>query len=169
MAAPLRHQPLDRPIRPRARSAAEAAEAGTVEIVHGTVVHWHGRGILLLGPSGSGKSDLALRLIDRGAALVADDLVRISARDGRLVARAEAGPGLIELRGQGIFRLPHLAAATLEFALALDPATAAAADRLPPAASRSIAGIALPCFRLDPGTASATARIAVLLQQERVY
>ena len=43
------------------------------------------------------------------------------------------------------------------------------ADRLPETASRSIAGIALPCVRLDPGTASATARIAVLLHRERVY
>ncbi len=169
MAATVLDRRLDQPIRRSAGSRAATAEAGTVEIVHGTAVHWQGRGILLLGPSGCGKSDLALRLIDRGAALVADDLVRITARDGRLVGRAEAGPGLIELRGQGIFRLPYRTETTLDLALDLGRETAAAADRLPEAASRSIAGIALPRVRLDPGTASATARIAVLLHRERVY
>lgn len=144
---------------------AGGIEAGGSEVVHGTAVRWHERGVLLLGASGAGKSDLALRLVERGASLVADDLVRITARNGRLVARAQARPGLIELRGQGIFRLPHVEETVLDLALELGPAL----ERLPRAATRSIAGIPLPCWRLDPGIASAPARIAVLLTRERVY
>jgi serine kinase of HPr protein (carbohydrate metabolism regulator) len=60
-------------------------------------------GVLLLGKSGSGKSDLALRLLERGAKLVADDRVELFARDGLLMARApETLDGLIEVRGAGI-------------------------------------------------------------------
>lgn len=64
-------------------------------------------GILLLGESGSGKSDLALRLIAAGASLVADDRVELFARDGALWARAPAQlAGLLETRGVGIVALP---------------------------------------------------------------
>ena len=59
-------------------------------LVHATCVALDGAGVLLRGPSGSGKSDLALRLIDGGARLVADDQVALSAEAGRLVARAPA-------------------------------------------------------------------------------
>jgi HPr kinase/phosphorylase len=65
-------------------------------------------GVLLLGESGCGKSDLALRLIDRGAVLVADDRVELFARDGRLWGRAPANlKGLLEIRGVGIVSLAY--------------------------------------------------------------
>ena len=137
-------------------------------IVHGTVVRWQGHGILLRGPSGAGKSDLALRLIERGALLVADDLVRIEAGcDGRLVARAPGRGGLIELRGQGVFRQPALAQATLDLCLDLVHGAVLAADRLPEPATTTYCGCRLPLHRLDPFAASATARLAVLLLGER--
>ena len=56
--------------------------------IHGTCVLLSGLGVLLRGPSGSGKSDLALRLIDGGARLVADDQVELIPAEGRLLARA---------------------------------------------------------------------------------
>lgn len=136
-----------------------------VETHHGTALRWLEHGVLLLGSSGAGKSDLALRLIDRGADLVADDLVRIEARGGRLIAKAQAAPGLIELRGQGIFRLPALAETVLDFAIELGPV----GDRLPAPGLFTIAGLALPCHRLDPRASSAAARLRVLLTSERVY
>ena len=142
-----------------------AAPTAPTEIRHGTALRWLARGILLLGPSGAGKSDLALRLIDQGAELVADDLVRIAVRGGRLIATAQAAPGLIELRGQGIFRLPALAETVLDLALDLGPAL----DRLPVPGALTIAGLALPRYRLDPEAASAIARLRVLLTAERVY
>ncbi|MEC8388619.1 MAG: hypothetical protein VX098_10900, partial [Pseudomonadota bacterium] len=59
-----------------------------MERVHGTCVAIDGAGVLLRGPSGSGKSDLALRLIDGGATLVGDDQLELSRVNDRLVARA---------------------------------------------------------------------------------
>ena len=85
-------------------------------------------GILLLGTSGAGKSDLALRLIGRGARLVADDRTLLSVERGRLVARApDSISGLIEVRGVGIVAMPH--AASAHIALVVD--LAGRVDRLP--------------------------------------
>lgn len=65
-------------------------------------------GILILGKSGSGKSELALRLIAEGASLVADDRVELFVRKGKLFARApKTLAGLIEIRGVGIIKLPR--------------------------------------------------------------
>jgi hypothetical protein len=73
-----------------------------------------GAGVLLLGKSGSGKSDLALRLIGRGARLVADDRTELRCERGRLVARAPAKiAGLIELRGVGIVAMPRALSAPI--------------------------------------------------------
>jgi HPr serine kinase-like protein len=77
------------------------------ETVHATCVAIGGRGVLIRGRSGSGKSDLALRLIDRGAGLVSDDYVIVTGKDGRASARApEAIAGKLEVRGIGIVDLP---------------------------------------------------------------
>lgn len=77
-------------------------------------------GILLLGESGSGKSDLALRLIARGAKLVADDRVEIFTQDRALFARAPASlAGLIEVRGLGIVAQPFATEARVALAVAL--------------------------------------------------
>ena len=80
-------------------------------IVHaGFVARPHGgrwQGVLILGPSGSGKSDLALRLIDQGFSLVADDRVLLWTSGGRLFGRApETLTCLIEARGVGILKAP---------------------------------------------------------------
>jgi HPr kinase/phosphorylase len=89
--------------------------------LHGSVVAFGVRGLLILGASGSGKSALALKLIGRGAALVADDRVLIERRGAALVARApDPIAGLIEARGVGILRLPALPEAPLVLAVDLD-------------------------------------------------
>jgi len=137
-------------------------------VIHGTAVDWLQRGVLLLGASGAGKSDLALRLIERGAVLVADDLVALAVEQGRLVARPHGTAGLIELRGQGIFRLASRPAVSLE--LCLELAGQRPDDgRLPAARVQHFLGLALPCHRLDPATGSATARVRTLLSAERVW
>ncbi len=74
---------------------------------HASCVALGPAGMLLLGPSGVGKSDLALRLIDQGAKLVADDRTILFIHKGALHARAPASiQGLVEIRGIGIIRLP---------------------------------------------------------------
>jgi len=85
-------------------------------------------GVLLLGESGSGKSDLALRLIGRGAQLVCDDRTELVILRGRLTARApKAIAGLMEVRGVGIVEMPH--AASAHIALVVD--LAAKVKRMP--------------------------------------
>ena len=74
-------------------------------LVHGTCVEVDGIGVLIIGPPGSGKSDLALRLLDAGARLVADDYLWLEASGGELVAAVpETIAGLLEVRGLGIVR-----------------------------------------------------------------
>jgi serine kinase of HPr protein (carbohydrate metabolism regulator) len=75
-------------------------------------------GVLLLGESGKGKSDLALRLIERGAKLVADDRTELFARDNMLYARAPKSlAGLLEVRGLGIVALPFATGARIALAV----------------------------------------------------
>jgi serine kinase of HPr protein (carbohydrate metabolism regulator) len=77
------------------------------ETIHAGCVAIGGRGVLIAGRSGSGKSDLAWRLIDRGARLVSDDYTLIQRQGGRLTASAPATiAGRIELRGVGIVESP---------------------------------------------------------------
>jgi HPr kinase/phosphorylase len=77
--------------------------------VHGTMVEVLGLGVLLRGRSGSGKSDLALGLVDRGHCLVADDLVEFAVNEGQLIGSCRAGcSGFIEIRGLGVVNLVHL-------------------------------------------------------------
>jgi len=142
----------------------------TAELLHATCVALDGRGILLRGASGSGKSDLALRLIDEGALLVADDQTAIAEEQGRLVARAPATiAGRLEVRGLGIVNQPALAEAPL--ALLVDLVPAAAVERLPEDRRERLLGHELPVVALDPFAASAVAKIRLALervaQQER--
>jgi len=86
-------------------------------------------GVLLLGESGSGKSDLALRLIERGAVLVSDDRTELFAEAGALIAAPAKGlVGLIEVRNLGILELPHADTARVHLAVHLSDNPAA---RLP--------------------------------------
>ncbi len=122
---------------------------------HATAVSLEGRAVLLLGPSGVGKSDLALRLIDRGWRLVADDRVVLTARDGLLWASAPAAlQDLIEVRGVGIVPQPTIAA---QVVLAID--LVATPERLPDPVLLNLAGVAVPHLGLDAGGESAPLKV----------
>lgn len=120
-------------------------------VLHATCVEWFGRGVLIRGKSGAGKSDLALRLIDAGAALVADDQVLLENGIASAPARLQ---GLLEVRGFGIVKLPF--AETTAIALTVDLCSADEIERLPD----RFDGI----MRLDPFCASAVAKIKLALQ-----
>lgn len=126
--------------------------------VHGACVMVAGVGVLLRGPSGRGKSDLALRLIDEGAALVADDQVTL-ARDGDAVVASapQALAGLLEARGVGLMRLP--AAEAVRLALVVDLVAAPEVERLPDPDTAVVLNVALPRIALAPFEASAAAKL----------
>ena len=74
-----------------------------METIHATSVSLEGRALLILGPAGSGKSDLALGMMALGAGLIADDRTVLSVTEGRLFASCPAAlAGRIEARGIGI-------------------------------------------------------------------
>jgi len=122
--------------------------------VHGSCVSRDGDGVLLIGPPGSGKSDLVLRLLSRDFTLVADDRVDI---DAGVASPPAALAGLLEVRGLGIVRLPYTPSARLALVVQLGPA----AERLP--SPTWDAGLGLPTIRLDPSVASAPERVALAL------
>jgi HPr kinase/phosphorylase len=131
-------------------------------LVHATTVAIDGRAVLLRGPSGSGKSDLALRLIDAGARLVADDQSELSREGDAILVRAPTAiTGLIEARGVGILQLDPLTVARL--ALVVDLVAPERIERLPEAASAAILGIAVPLIALAPFEASALAKLRLAL------
>lgn len=102
------------------REAGVSRKDGALNI-HASAVALEGRGLLILGASGAGKSGLALRLMALGAALVADDRVVLRRRDARLVASAPPElAGMIEARGIGLLRARPEQEATLALAVDLD-------------------------------------------------
>jgi len=116
--------------------------------------------VLLRGPAGAGKSGLALRLIDEGGRLVADDQVEVSREGERLLARAPAElDGLLELRGFGLVEVPRLAEAPLGFVV--DLVAAAEVERLPEERSLTLLGLELPLLALDPLAAATPATLRV--------
>jgi len=127
-------------------------------LVHASCVAIEGAGVLLRGPSGSGKSDLALRLVDSGARLVADDQVELAVDGGRLIACAPPPvAGLLEVRGIGIVHCPAVAAAPV--ALVVDLVQARAVERVPEPEFDHLCGIAVRRIALEPFQASAAARV----------
>lgn len=122
------------------------------------------RAVLIEGAPGSGKTDLALRLIDGGARLVADDQVLLEREGDVLMARPPAAiMGLMEVAGLGIVRLPSLAAAPVALAVALLPAGEPPAP-VPPARFRTFPGHTVPELRLAAFEASAPAKVRLALR-----
>lgn len=129
-----------------------------MEQVHASCIAVDGFGVLIRGKPGSGKSDLAARLIDEGGRLVADDRVDLAARGGALVACAPAAiAGLLEVRGIGILRMTPLAEATV--GLVVDMVGQHDVERVPEPAFCDYMGVAVPLLRLWPFEPSAAAKI----------
>ncbi len=138
------------------------ARALSSETLHATSVAINGRVVLLRGPSGSGKSDLALRLIDRGAALVSDDYTLVKRVDGRLIATApDTIRGKMEVRGIGIVAMAALSDAPVALIADLfDPV-----DRMPlEPVHRNVAGIDVPVVKIAPFEASAPIKVELALK-----
>jgi HPr kinase/phosphorylase len=146
------------------------------ELVHGTCVALGRAAALLRGPSGSGKSDLALRflfLARRGPAaleapiLVADDQVYLARDGGRLLARPpDSIRGKMEVRGVAIVEVKSLAEA--ELVLVVDLVPAQQVERLPEGDAKvRLLGVELPLVRLSPWEASAPIKLAIALARAK--
>ena len=141
--------------------------ADNAPTAHASAVLAGARAVLIRGAAGSGKSRLALAIIDAAqtgllpfARLVGDDRVHLSACHGRLlVAPAEALVGCIEVRGLGIRRLEHEPAAVVGHVVDL---AAADAERLPAAGDCEICGVRLPRLAVTAGAEALPAVIAAL-------
>ena len=135
----------------------------SAETVHASTVALDGRAALISGPSGSGKSDLALRLLDRGFTLVSDDQT-IVRRDGdRLIATAPPNiAGKLEIRGIGIVEMERLS----DVPVALIVELTSDIQRLPDdSRERPILGVRLPLISIDAMTASAPSKVALALDR----
>ncbi|MEO1292182.1 MAG: HPr kinase/phosphatase C-terminal domain-containing protein [Pseudomonadota bacterium] len=114
----------------------------TGTLVHASAVAWEGRGVLVMGASGSGKSSLCLGLMAMGATLVSDDQTFLEASEGRIIARApETLRGRIEARGIGLLRIATYSKAEIVLAVDLDRT---ADGRLPPRQSWMFKDLCVP-------------------------
>lgn len=132
------------------------------ETLHATTIAIDGRAVMLCGSSGSGKSDLALRLIDRGAKLVSDDYTIAILTDGRpYAAPPENIAGKMEVRGIGVVSMEHVA--DIPVALVVDLLDQVERMPLKPVA-RAIAGVQVPVVTVVPHEASAPIKIELALR-----
>ena len=133
------------------------------ETLHASTVALDGRAVLICGPSGSGKSDLALQLLDRGFILVSDDQTIVRRDNGRLLAAAPPNiRGKLEIRGIGIVDMET--ADDLPVALFVE--LTSEIQRLPDdSRERLVLDLAIPLISVDAMTASAPAKVALALDR----
>lgn len=144
------------------------AQSPKLQTLHGTALYMDGCGFILLGPSGIGKSDLALRLIFEGrACLVADDICEIrQSVNGPIVCGPKEGARLLEVRGYGLVQLGHdqwVRKAPLTFALRLMPHSEIPREPV----CETLDPHTAPVYPLDPFQASAMAKIRLLTGRHR--
>jgi serine kinase of HPr protein (carbohydrate metabolism regulator) len=133
------------------------------ETIHASTVATNGRAVLISGPSGSGKSDLALRLLDRGFTLVSDDQTIVRRHGDRLVSSAPPNiKGKLEIRGIGIVDMDTVA----DVPVALYVELTSEIVRLPDdRRERPVLGVNLPLISVDAQTASAASKVALALDR----
>ena len=132
--------------------------------IHSTSVVIDDNGVLILGDSGSGKSDLALRLIDNGAPLISDDIsiCRKNSNNIYLYCPPEI-KGLLEVREIGIITVPFVERIKLRLVVNLKSNN----ERFPKDSSFRILGIKIPIINIEGKNSSAVAKIKVKLNEIR--
>jgi len=133
------------------------------ETIHASCVAIDGRAVLITGASGSGKSDLTLRLLDRGFTLVSDDQTIVKKVGTRLTASAPPTiRGKLEIRGVGIVEMSQVD----DQPVALVVELTSEIQRLPDdSRERPIMGVPVPLISVDAMTASAASKVALALDR----
>jgi len=133
------------------------------ENLHASSVALEGRAVLISGPSGSGKSDLTLRLLDRGFTLISDDRTIVRKQGSKLIASApETIKGKLEIRGVGIVEMDTVA----DVPVALVVELTSDIQRLPDDdRERLILGTGIPLISVDAMTASAPSKVSLALDR----
>ncbi|MCY7397366.1 MAG: HPr kinase/phosphatase C-terminal domain-containing protein [Sphingomonas bacterium] len=133
------------------------------ETIHASCVAIEGRAVLITGASGSGKSDLTLRLLDRGFVLVSDDQTIVKKVETRLTASAPPTiRGKLEIRGVGIVEMSHIDDQPVALVIEL----MSDIQRLPDdSRERLIMGVPVPLISVDAMTASAASKVALALDR----
>ena len=133
------------------------------ETLHASCVALDGRAVLIIGISGSGKSDLSLRLLDRGFTLVSDDQTIVRKAGDKLIATApETIAGKLEIRGVGIVDMETVK----DVPVALLVELTSDIQRLPDdSRTRPVLGVSLPLISVDALTASAASKVALALDR----
>lgn len=132
-------------------------------LLHASAVAIDGCGVMLSGPSGSGKSDLTLRLIADGAVLIADDQVAVRAHDGIALLNAPAAlRGRLHVHGLGVLHFPH--ADNIPLRLWVE-----ASEQVEPLPNlrqfRAVAGVRVPLLPLRLTDASTPVKIALAIRR----
>jgi serine kinase of HPr protein (carbohydrate metabolism regulator) len=135
----------------------------SAETIHASTVAIDGRAVVIAGPSASGKSDLALRLLDRGFTLVSDDQTLIKREGERLMASAPPNiAGKLEIRGIGIVDMETIG--NVPVGLFVD--LTSEIQRLPDDnRERPLLGVRIPLITIDAMTASAPSKVALALDR----
>lgn len=133
--------------------------------IHATSIAYNDMGVLILGKAGSGKSDLALRMImNKGAVLIADDRTNVEVVGGNIFASCpESIQGLLEVRGVGIKKLPHISDLPVKLIIQLVD-NRDEIERLPVIDYDELEGIKLPLLKLFAFDASAPEKLVIKIE-----
>ena len=135
----------------------------TSKRVHGTSVALEDHGVLIVGHSGSGKSDLALRLIDSGGTLISDDqTLCLKKQDEIFLFSIEAIYGLLEVRDVGIIKVPYVENVKMKIIVSL---VQKKTERLYPKNIKRLLGLNFPHLELETNEISAVAKIKLKLNE----
>ena len=139
----------------------------TIQLLHANALEWQGVGFLLRGESGSGKSDLSLRLIELGAYLIADDQVLLEKNTDGLIATCPAPiQDKMEVRGVGII---SVAATKPQTQIKTIITLTNSIERIPKPQSTDILGHKVTVHALNPFEASAPLKLKILLKNQYIF
>jgi serine kinase of HPr protein (carbohydrate metabolism regulator) len=136
-----------------------------MKTIHATSVAIDKTAILIRGEPGAGKSDLALRLVNEGAILIADDYTNLIRKGPILLASPPPKiAGQMEVRGLGIHEFPYASGVKVELLVELTPGKKV--ERLPEAIWEEIDGVKIRRINIAPFEASATAKVRLAARQK---